>query len=348
MDIASIAASIKNDTVAMVFGPEEREAEASLPLFTNAKLRSGLENKNVVYRRGISRYPEVHHTTGVVALYNNLEALKLATLPQIVDFVSDAYGQKEVGLYHGPPAPLLKPAGSGVSAPFVYWFQDLSPGTKYTTVVSLTTHTTEKMAGNLEVLQGFDVYYDLLDAHYDFARHCPGEDILVLDPTWFSLEETQKLISQYTLLYNYFERAIVPLGRPIIPNAVRSLFEKTKIEVPQEPLRLEWREINLEAGKSVLLSSRQALRVGLSKDPNTRVYLQIPLEPRPKGWTQEQSDSLRMSYESGRFGNWAKPGLRRYLRVNETEVNYRSKHESPQVKEERLQFVRDHAQFFGL
>uniref|UniRef100_A0A6C0CGK6 Uncharacterized protein n=1 Tax=viral metagenome TaxID=1070528 RepID=A0A6C0CGK6_9ZZZZ len=353
MDADQVASSIKYDIVSMVFGPQEKEPEDSLPLFTNSKLRTNMEDKNIVYSRGISRYPEVHHTTGAVAMYNNLAVFKLVTNKKLLNAVSEMYNvdqpndkQLEIGLYHGPPAPLLKPKGSGVSAPFVYWFQDLSPGMKYTAVVALTNHDSSILSGNLEILTGFDQYFDLLEKYYDFSKHCVGKDVLFLDPKWFSLDDANRFITQYTNVYNYYSRKISPTGNLTIPQNVRTFYTKWHLEVPIKPSKLTWKEVNLVAGESYIFSSHEALRTTASKDEHTRTYLQIPLEPRPASWNEEQAMQMRESYETGRFGNWIKPGLRRYLRANNTELSYRNKYENKETKEERIEFVREHSKLF--
>ena len=372
MDANQVAASIKYDVVSMVFGPQETEPEDSLPLFTNAKLRSNLEDESIVYSRGISRYPEVHHTTGAVAMYNNLSVFKLVTDEKLLNIVSSMYKDSKdkrkqlkssmeqtapdfrkqaenasaVGLYHGPPAALLKPMDSGVSVPFVYWFQDLCPGMKYTAVVSLTTHKSGISSGSLEILNGFSQYFDLLNKYYDFEKHCAGKDVLFLEQKWFSLEGANLLISQYTSVYNYYSRNMSTTSSRTIPSIVQTLYNKWKLEAPIEPIKMTWKEVNLKAGESYIFSSHEALRTTGSKDAHTRTYLQIPLEPRPSSWNEKQSSQLKESYETGRFGNWIKPGLRRYLRANDTELKYRTKFEKPETKKERLDFVKEHADLF--
>ena len=379
MDADQVASSVKYDVVSMVFGPQETEPEDLLPLFTNAKLRTNLEDESIVYSNGISRYPEVHHTTGVVAMYNNLSVFKLVTDEKLLNTVSQMYKESKnkkdkiepdrkqlkssleqtvsdsrkqtdnppaIGLYHGPPAPLLKPMDSGVSAPFVYWFQDLKPGLKYTAVVSLTTHKNSVSSGSLEVLTGFSQYFDLLSKYYDFEKHCSGKDVLFLEQKWFSLEGANRLIAQYTSIYNYYSRKMPMTSTQTIPSYVLTLYTKWHLEVPVEAIKMTWKEVNLKAGEAYIFSSREALRTLASKDAHTRTYLQIPLEPRPGSWSEQQSAQLKDCYETGRFGNWIKPGLRRYLRANDTELKYRTKHEKPETRKERIDFVKSHADLF--
>jgi hypothetical protein len=217
---------------------------------------------------------------------------------------------------------------------------------KYTAVVSLTTHKSGISSGSLEILNGFSQYFDLLNKYYDFEKHCAGKDVLFLEQKWFSLEGANLLISQYTSVYNYYSRNMSTTSSRTIPSIVQTLYNKWKLEVPIEPIKMTWKEVNLKAGESYIFSSHEALRTTGSKDAHTRTYLQIPLEPRPSSWNEKQSSQLKESYETGRFGNWIKPGLRRYLRANDTELKYRTKFEKPETKKERLDFVKEHADLF--
>lgn len=335
----------------MVFGEENREPEEALQMFVNAKLRKGLVDNKIVYRHGVTRYPEVNHFTGGVALYNNMEVLKMSLSDQLVKTVQQRYNLMEtpIGLYHGPPSLIVKPAGSGISPPFTYWFQDLSEGIKYTTVIPLTEHSSPVNNGELELLEGSEHYFDLLDAWYTFSNHCKVKDILYLETKWFALDEANRIIGQYTMLYNYYVRSIQPPRDIVISTKVRDLFMKHKFEVPVKPVKLTWTPVTTKLGEPIIFSSKQILRTQSSRDDSTRVYIQIPLEPKPKGWDQSVERSvLQKSYESGRFGNWIKPGLRLYLRENSTESNWRDNHETQEEKEARAEFVRSHSELLGI
>lgn len=344
-----IAESVKNDLISMVFGQENDNPEASLQMLVNSKMRKGLADDRIVYRDGITRYPEVNHFTGATAVYNNLEILKLAVSPEVLEPVKTAYGNAEVGLYHGPPSLIVKPGGSGISPPFAYWFQDLSPGTKYTAVVPLTEHDSEDNSGNLEILRGSEHYFDLLNLYYNFVQYCKPKDILYLESKWFSIDEANKFLSQYTMLYNYYVRGINPDRETSISTKVRDFYMKHKVEVPQKFVKLEWVLAPLQIGKATVFSSKQILRTRSSQDENTRIYVQIPLEPKPRNWeTFSERITLKKSYETGRFGNWIKPGLRLYLRKNSTESNWRDLHETVEEKEARTEFIRTHSEVLGL
>jgi hypothetical protein len=349
--MSSTASSVKKDLVAMVFGNENRDLEESLQMFVNSKLRKGLSDNKIVYRHGITRYPEVNHFTGGVAMYNNMEVLKQASSEKIIESVRERYGSFDgpLGLYHGPPSLIIKPSGSGISPPFTYWFQDLSEGIKYTAVVSLTEHSSDSTHGELELLEGSEYYFDFLNRWYHFSDHCKVKDILYLEPKWFSLEESNKIIGQYTMLYNYYERSIQPPKDVVISTRVRDFFLKHKLEVPVKHLKLSWIPVVTKIGEPVIFSSKQILRTQSSRDDNTRVYIQIPLEPKPKDWDQSiDRKILQKSYESGRFGNWIKPGLRLYLRENSTESNWRDNHETKEEKEAREEFLRSHSELLGI
>lgn len=346
-----VSESIKQELVSMVFGEENRDPEESLRMFVNAKLRKNLPDNKVVYRHGVTRYPEVNHFTGGVALYGNIQVLSLALDEKVLSAVRSRYpeGQKEIGLYHGPPSLIVKPSGSGISPPFSYWFQDLSEGVKYTGLISLTQHESEEGSGELEILEGSEVYFDLLNSWYGFSNHCKAKDILYLEAKWFSIDESNKIISQYTMLYNYYIRGINPKGDVIIPVKLRDFYSRNKFEIPIEPVKLKWKVVEMKPGEPLIFSSKHILRTQSSRDERARIYVQIPLEPRPKDWDSSFAKrTLQDSYESGRFGNWIKPGLRLYLRENSTESEWRDSHETQEEKNFRKEFIRSHANLLGI
>jgi hypothetical protein len=84
-----------------------------------------------------------------------------------------------------------------------------------------------------------------------------------------------------------------------------------------------------------------------SKDDISRVYLQIPMEPEPRTWigSQNQLDLIE-SYETGKFGNWGKPGLRKYLKENETEVEWRRKRRPRDEFEETQKVIKQNPTIF--
>lgn len=354
MEITSIADQVKKELVSMVFGEENKDPEESLRLFVNAKLRKGMPDDKIVYKHGVTRYPEVNHFTGGVAFYGNLEVLKLSLSDKVVNAVREKYGissdsTEDIGLYHGPPSLIVKPSGSGISPPFSYWFQDLSEGEKYTALLPLTQHSEEESSGGLEILKGSEIYFDLLNRWFDFSKHCKAKDILYLEAKWFTVTDARKLIAQYTMLYNYYNRGIKPEGEISIPAKVRDFFMKNKIEVPQNVVDLKWVPLETKAGEPIIFSSKQILRTQSARDPNARIYVQIPFEPKPRNWDKSlHKSSLQRSYESGRFGNWIKPGLRLYLRENSTESTWRDKYETKEEKDARDEFIRSNSKLLGL
>ena len=53
--------------------------------------------------------------------------------------------------------------------------------------------------------------------------------------------------------------------------------------------------------------------------------MQISAEPIPSTWFKTSyHKELQNSYKTGKFGNWMKPGVRRYVKENSTEYKYRS------------------------
>ena len=57
---------------------------------------------------------------------------------------------------------------------------------------------------------------------------------------------------------------------------------------------------------------------------------------------------LRNSYRSGKFGNWARPGLRKYLRDNPTESKWRDLNETKKERKERNLFLQENQKIFAI
>ena len=340
----SVAKSVRSEICKMVFG-EDADDELKLQLFTNATLRADLPNKKVVWKRGVARYPEINHFTGQVALYNNLKVLKLATDVRIAAVLAKSYkvSPSSLSLIHGPPTLIVKPSGSGASPPFIYKF---GSGQKYTAVLCVSNNSNSS-SGGIEYLTGFETYYDLLSLYYDFNSHCKSDDILYLESKWFPIDEVNRFISDYTSLYNYYERDVSCTSDRAIPIEVMEFYERHKLPVPEIQKQLHWTPIESHQGSLHVFNSRQVIRTSSCRDDRARIYIQIPMEPKPLNWEGSEAQlELIDCYRSGKFGDWQKPGLRRYLRENSTEHTFRSQDNSE--SEQRLLLIEANKSLFGL
>jgi len=341
------ASSVRSDIIEMVFGTKTTsvsEQEETLRLFINSKLRTNLANSKIVWKRGIARFPEINHFTGQVALYTNIDVLKMAADPRVSNVLGKFYktSSDQLGLYSGPPAVIVKPMGAGTSHPIVYTFGDLtSEQVRYTAFWCLTSHAERDQSGGLEVLDNFETYFDLLSAVFDFKAHCKSNDLIHLESKWFSVDAANKFIEEYTALYNYYKRDLSCTLEREIPLKTAELYDRYQdmFPVPERFAPMYWKPIASQKGHLVVFSSRQAVRTASNRDQTARIYVQIPLQPRPENW---DGSELRESYQTGKFGNWAKPGLRRYLRENSTEYNFRTNHET------RMALVGSNKRLFGI
>lgn len=347
------ARSIRSDIIGMVFGEEDlidAEQEAKMALFTNAKMRRDLPDSRIVWKKGVARYPEINHFTGQVALYNNLNVLKLAGNKKIAEILSSFYKVPvdTLGMLQGPPALIVKPMGAGASHPFVHSFGALDDDRqRYTAMLCVSSNAENAQSGGVELLENFDVYYDLLSKYYDFGAHCKTGDILHLETKWFSIEDANRVIEDYTVLYNYYERNISCTLERAVTFEVSEVYADFKFPVPEVFRPLRWTPMQSRQGSLHVFSSKQAVRTSSNRFEKTRIYMQIPMEPKPEGWEgSEAQRGLKESYDTGKFGDWSKPGVRRYLRENSTEYNYRL----GKVAENDLReaFVERHRSLFGL
>lgn len=338
--LEGISESIGNDIVRMVFGKVDNLDE-DLAQFTTGEERQNVNRS--VWKDGNSRYPHINRVSGMVGLYENPEVNDLAMSSEIIRIFQDLYpNQDEVIYAHGPPIPIVKPLNSGKSSGIIFTMQDTSPGIKYSGILALTNHQNEK-TGELEKLQNFDIYYDLLDAFYDFSEHSKGNDVIYLD--WehqsknrFNITDANAIIEEYTSLYNFHVRGIqCTLCREIrwevarVFEGGRGIYGKPKrtktserIDVPEKMLPLSWEKIRMNRGDLYIISSKDVIRTLQNDNKETRIYLHFAMEPKPENWdNSEQKQNLKLGYKTGKFGNWGKPGLRFYLRENSTENRWR-------------------------
>jgi hypothetical protein len=338
--LEGISESIGNDIVRMVFG-KVNNLDEDLAQFTTGEERQNVNR--LVWKDGNSRYPHINRVSGMVGLYENPEVNDLAMSSEIIRIFQDLYpNQNEVIYAHGPPIPIVKPLNSGKSSGIIFTMQDTSPGIKYSGILALTNHQNEK-TGELEKLQNFDIYYDLLDAFYDFSEHSKGNDVIYLD--WehqsknrFNITDANAIIEEYTSLYNFHVRGIqCTLCREIrwevarVFEGGRGIYGKPKrtktserIDVPEKMLPLSWEKIRMNRGDLYIISSKDVIRTLQNDSKETRIYLHFAMEPKPENWdNSEQKQNLKLGYKTGKFGNWGKPGLRFYLRENSTENRWR-------------------------
>ena len=309
--------SIESDIIQMVFGNEMEVSENTMSCFTHTNSRKRLKDQNKIYKDGITRYPEINNSTGTVALYFNLNVLKKAIEGTVLQILEKSYGLSEVdkkngktlGLYHGPPSLIVKPLGSSTSQPFIYSFQDLSKGTKYTVVKCESEHmqNTGKSNGSFEKLEGFDLYFDILDMYYDFESRVKYMDVFYLDSKWFNIDEAREIIEEYTAYYNYYERNLSCELEREIRTKVVEIYDEKKTVVPTTVVNLEWVALNCAKGTQFVFDSKTVLRTLSNKDTYSRIYVQIPMEPTPKKWnTSNEKKLLITAYKTGKFGNWAR------------------------------------------
>lgn len=342
----SIAYSLKRAFVEMVLG-RTSDVEGDLRLFTQSELRNGKNLTRSVHKNGVSRCPELNQFTGSVAMYMNSNLLELATRPEVLETFTKAYDvdPKELGLCHGPPTLLIKPEGSGVSQPFVYTFQDISDGEKWTGIMSLTSHSKQQNSGGLQKLSNFELYYELLNQLFNFGRHCSEKDVIHLDK-WFSIETANDLIEEYTI-YDAFKSRNVPiqLNRPISDEVIQIWESSSRIKVLEVFQPLTWVDVPMQAGDLKLFSSKEAIRTLSCSDVVARVYVQFAIEVKPADWNSSQKrNDLEFSYRSGKFGEWDKPGKRLYIRDNKTEHKSLTK----QKVEDVLKVVLENRSIFAI
>ncbi|MFS8158947.1 MAG: hypothetical protein ACMG6E_01805 [Candidatus Roizmanbacteria bacterium] len=325
-----VTETIADELSSIIFGGSEQlSPKELLQCLTSTKSRVKLGDKRAIWKDGISRFPHVNGSTGMTALYMCKEILKIGFRTDVQEkfktLYHDEIGSDFVGsnpiMAHGPPSLIIKPGGAMTSPPYVYRFQDLTEGTKFTILIPL-----HEAGDGLQLLTHFETYFDLLAKYFDFNAKSKHGDILYLEK-WFDLRQANQFLMEYTILYNYYVRNI-PADRSIkISSKTNTFFKKssgTAMAVPEEFLQMTWEDLKAKDGMFVL-TSKQAIRTLNSKSDSMRMFVQIAMEPKPPGWDESSEKSaLQMSYETGKFGNWHKPGLRLYIRENSTEYDSRA------------------------
>ena len=323
MDLDRLATDIKKKFVSMVLQKDSQDPEEDLLVFTNQQKRNESCEGTRVYKNGVSRCPHLNQSTGLVAMYVNPPVLNYATDPSILKVFADAYDVKldELAMCRGPPTIVIKPSGAATSAPFVFDFSGPEERIKFTGVVSLTSHEAEPAGtGGIQLLEHFEIYYDFLKLFFSFDDK-KRSDILYLEK-WFSVEVANQAIADYTGCYNHYVRKIKWKGDRPLPRSIADIFKTHKPQVPEDVKYLSWKNLDMRQGELVLFSSRQALRTMNCKDLKARTYIQIAMEPRPPGWTSSSEYAeLSSSYNTGKFGDWIKPGKKTYIKENRTEYN---------------------------
>lgn len=324
-DCGLIAHSIGSDIVSMVFD-ENTDINGSLARFTNPDMRPDQQDKNLVWKNGNSRFPHINKFSGVVALYENLSVLELGLSDQVLKILGSLYGTSDLVYAHGPPAPLVKPNGAIKSPAQVYSFQNVNQDGKvrYTGIICLSKNDGTHKSGQLQVLSNFDAYYDVLNAFYRFETHSKTNEIIHLDHQWFNVADANAFMEEYFALYNWNVHKIPCTLNRVVRWEVSQIYNRTKLEVSKQFEPMTWKTLDSEQGQMYIFNSKQAVRTASNKTAEARVYLQIAVEPKPKNWMKMMTyHTLRSSYNTGKFGDWSKPGVRSYLRENSTEYNWR-------------------------
>ena len=151
----------------------------------------------------------------------------------------------------------------------------------------------------------------------------------------FHCRKRTRILEEYVAYYNYKTRDIgCTLGRPITWE-IADMCDNHNFPVPQDFRQLEWKPLPSHAGDMYILSSKQVVRtMNNTSKTFTRIYIQFAMEAKPTGWEgSDQQTKLRECFDTGKFGSWAQPGVRRFLRENSTEFAYRSRLAGQHIKE---------------
>lgn len=356
--------SILTEICMMVFGNITKgNLDRCISYFTDPAARTELPNSDIVWKDGKIRFPHVNKSTGVVALYENPQALAIGESESVTKHFKDLYTD-DVGIasdsnieliyMHGPPAPLVKPHNAGRSTPFMYVFTDSSSddqqkaATKYTGILCLSAHPKRSSgssgdhsgwaeslaAGEIEILTNFDLYYDILSAYYNLSERCKNRDVVYFEQKWFSEYEANQVIEEYTALYNWAARDKPCTLSRAIRWEVNDIYETYGFKVPEQFEQLKWTTLDCEQGDLYIFTSKQLLRTINNQTSTARVYLQLALEPKPANWEGSEAQlELAESQRSGKYGNWVKPGKREYIRENSTEWAWRNNSPMGEPKE---------------
>ena len=330
-ELEAASESIMTEICQMVFG-DFSDLQRSVTYFTHAGLRKELSNAAIVWKDGKKKFPHINKSTGLVALYNNLLAWKLARSPQILQPIAHAYQCRPdaLQLHHAPPAPIVKPWGSNKSMPYIYAFSrsdgKIDSDQRFTAVVCLSEHVNDsdlnQDQARFQLLENFELYFDLLAAYFEFDKHVKTGDLFYLKPDWFSIETANEIISEYTDLFNYYERNIPCSSSRLIRYEVAQVYEKLGLVVPRHPKLLSWTDLECKLGDMYVFSNRQAVRTLANNTTTPRVYLQLVLKPSCASC--KHLNDLTSESNNQKFGNWSKPGLRQFIRENSTEYMWRT------------------------
>ncbi|MDG7050739.1 MAG: hypothetical protein JRZ94_06015, partial [Nitrososphaerota archaeon] len=181
-DVENVAESIGQDILMMTIGKvsesngDENSLSKDLAIFTTGDDRHA--TNRVAWKDGNSRYPHINRVTGTVGLYENPDVQELAKSVEIAEYFASLYSsaiggnveRKDMVHTHGPPIPIVKPQNSGKSCGINFAMQNTSVGLKINGLLCLTDNDGER-TGEIQKLQNFDIYYDVLDQYYEFQQH---------------------------------------------------------------------------------------------------------------------------------------------------------------------------------
>lgn len=347
MDYSALSDQVKRKFVKMVFGESDQDVEAQLKLFPQPDLRKKASERKSVHKNGVKRCPHLNHFTGATGMVVNQDILKMACQDEILDKFQRLYNcdKSDLGMFFGPPTVLIKPDGSGVSPPFVYKFGHAKKHIRYTGLISLSSHDNDADAAGVEKVIGFETYYDLLSEYFKFDDHCQDDSILYFEK-WFSIDKANDVIQTYTEYYNFKTKGTTMRLPHNVTTEIKMLYDKFKFVVPETFVPLYWKAVEMPQGKLVMFSSKELIKTCAGRDANcARVYVQIPIQPIDSEWIHSDFRSeLEMSYQSGKFGDWQKPGKRSYLKENQHEYNAIDSKEIKDV----WSFVQQHKRVFAI
>ena len=324
MNYTELANNIKVKFVKMVFGECDQDVESQLKLFTQPELRKKTPGRKSVHKGGVKRCPHLNHFTGATVMVVNEGVLKLACQDEILSQFEKVYkcDRNALAMSFGPPTILIKPEGTGVSPPFIYKFGHEKDQIRYTGLISLTSHDDDVNAAGVQKMIGFETYYDVLSELFGFNQKCQDDSILYFEK-WFSIDAANHFLEAYTAYQNFKKKGILIKLPKNITTDVKTLYDKFAFEVPEVFSPLYWDDIEMPQGKFTIFSSREIIRTSAGRDKEcARVYVQIPMQPVDPNWALSDGRSeLEMSYKSGKFGDWQKPGKRSYIKENQYEYN---------------------------
>lgn len=331
--------SICSDIALMTFGSDHVFCKESLHYFTDTRKRKTLKDPGVVWYKGNPRFPIINRQTGTTSIFMNTDVLKLALSSGIAKVFKKKYRSKNLIFTQGPPSVVIKPYMADQSSGQCFIFD--SDKVSYTGFLCMTENDETIDSGQIEILENFNGYYDILSEYFNFPKHLKNKEILYLE-SWFSVSEANEIIKFITALYNYeFRELDWKLDEKTVPKEIHELYNKfvdRNFEVPEHPRYLKWKRQKCSKGTMILIDNKTVIRTASSKDEEVRIYLPIVLQPKSMSVSLERL--LHTYYEKGKIGDWSKPGVRHFTRSNRHEYDWR---QSRKGQKEGIEKFLDHS-----